>query len=106
MGKSRVQIDKVKKALGKQYKMTDLGPVQRFLGLHIRRDRQAQTLDIDQEEYIEAILENHQMANCTPVRTPLPSGAVLEAAQTDASAKLLKRFQSLMGSLLYACLGT
>ena len=35
MGTSRSQIDKVKKTLGKQYKMVDLGPVKQFLGLHI-----------------------------------------------------------------------
>lgn len=106
MGDSRGHIDKVKKALGKQYKMTDLGPIQRFLGLRIRRDRLSRTLDIDQEEYIEAILENYQMASCKPARTPLPAGAVIEAATTEAPAKLRQRFQSLMGSLLYACLGT
>ena len=106
MGNSRSHIDKVKKALGKQYKMSDLGPVERFLGLRIRRDRLSWTLDIDQEEYIEAILSNYQMSDCKPARTPLPAGAVLEAAKVDASASLRTRFQSLMGSLLYACLGT
>ena len=106
MGNRRDRIDKVKKALGKQYKMTDLGPVERFLGLRIRRDRPSRILDIDQEEFVEAVLEHHQMASCKPARTPLPAGAQLVAAQAEAPAKLRLRFQSLMGSLLYACLGT
>ena len=106
MGTSRKQIDKVKKALGKQYKMTDLGPIERFLGLRIRRDRLSRTLDIDQEHYIEAIIDNTGMSDCKPAPTPLPSGAVLVAATGEAPAKLRTRFQSLLGSLLYACLGT
>ena len=106
MGTSRSQIDKVKKTLGTQYKMVDLGPVKRFLGLRITRDRIARILDIDQEEYIEAVILNHGMTNCKPARTPLPAGAVLQAAEADSPAKLRKAFQSLMGSLLYACLGT
>ncbi len=36
MGNSWTLIDKVKKALGKQYKMMDLGPVEQFLGLCVR----------------------------------------------------------------------
>ena len=97
MGNSRLHIDKVKKALGKQYKMLYLGPVERFLGLRICRDRLSRTLDIDQEEYIKAILSNYQMSDCKPARTPLPAGAVLEAAKVDASASLRTRFQKLDG---------
>ena len=104
MGTSRSQIDKVKKTLGKQYKMVDLGPVKRFLGLRITRDRIACILEIDQKEYIEAVILNHGMTNCKPARTPLPAGTVLQAVEADSLAKLRKVFQSLMGSLLYACL--
>ena len=106
MGNSRKHIDGVKRALSSQYQMTDLGPALRFLGLRMRRDRASRILDIDQEEYIQAIIVNHQMADCKPARTPLPAGAVLEASQSEASAQLRKRYQSLIGSLLYAMLGT
>ena len=106
MGSDRREIDKVKKALGKQYKMKDLGPVQRFLGLRVTRDRVSRTLDLDQEEYIEASIVCEGMADCKPANTPLPAGAVLEASTQEASASLRKRFQSLMGTLLYACLGS
>lgn len=86
--------------------MTDLGPVKRFLGLRITRDRSTRTLDIDQEEYIQSVLERFQMADCKPSRTPLPAGAVLVKTDQPASDSFRQRYQSLIGSLLYAMLGT
>ncbi len=45
------------------------------------------------------------MSDGKPVHTPLPAGAVLEAAEAEAEASFRMQFQILMGSLLYACLG-
>lgn len=106
MGNQSSHIKHVKKALSKQYKMTDLGSVQRFLGLRITRDRSTRMIDIDQEEYIQSVLERFQMADCKPSRTPLPAGAVLASADEPASDQFRQRYQSLIGSLLYAMLGT
>ena len=39
IGDQSSHIKHVKRSLSKQYKMTDLGPVKRFLGLRITRDR-------------------------------------------------------------------
>lgn len=100
-------IRELKAALSKQYKMTDLGPVSRFLGLRITRNRSLRRIDIDQEEYIQAVLERFEMADAVPTATPLPSGAVLEANPGEvASDHLRVKYQSLIGSLLYAMLGT
>ena len=86
--------------------MTDLGPVQRFLGLRIRRDRASRIIEIDQEEYIQSVLERFHMAECNPSNTPLPSGALLVKYDGVASDADRKRYQSLIGSLMYAMLGT
>ena len=100
-------IKQVKDTLSSQYKMTDLGPVQRFLGLRITRDLRARTIEIDQTEYIQSVLERFNMADCKPARTPLPAGAVLEQSDhPPATDAFRKRYQSLIGSLLYATLGT
>ena len=42
-GDDTSQITQLKRALKKQYKMTDLGPVQRFLGLCITRGQSTLT---------------------------------------------------------------
>ena len=46
------------------------------------------------------------MADCKPSRTPLPAGAVLESSEHTATDVSRQRYQSLIGSLLYAMLGT
>ncbi|KAL7284900.1 hypothetical protein ACG7TL_002214 [Trametes sanguinea] len=108
LGDDRQHIKQVKDALKKQYKMTDLGAVKRFLGLRISRDRTIRRIDIDQEEYIQSVIERFEMADCKPSRTPLPAGAVLESSEQPepASDSFRQRYQSLIGSLLYAALGT
>ena len=52
LGDNVNHIKEVKRTLSRQYKMTDLGLVQRFLGLRITRERSTRTLAIDQEEYV------------------------------------------------------
>ncbi|KAL7278680.1 hypothetical protein ACG7TL_007682 [Trametes sanguinea] len=108
LGDDRQHIKQVKDALKKQYKMTDLGAVKRFLGLRISRNRTIRRIDIDQEEYIQSVIERFEMADCKPSRTPLPAGAVLESSEQPepASDSFRQRYQSLIGSLLYAALGT
>jgi hypothetical protein len=64
-------------------------------------DRQARTLDISQEHYVEALLERFDMTNCNPVRTPL-SESIKPVSATDgehATAKNLD-FPGLAGSVL------
>jgi hypothetical protein len=88
--------------------MVDLGPITRFLGLCFRRDRSKRLIFIDQEDYISSVLERFNMANCKPSCTPLPAGAVLERLkdQVPASDSFRSHFQSIIGSILYAMLGT
>ncbi|PIL29730.1 hypothetical protein GSI_08169 [Ganoderma sinense ZZ0214-1] len=105
-GDDKNHIKTVKRTLSRQYKMTDLGAVERFLGLCFRRDRSQRVIDIDQEEYIQSVLERFQMADCNPSNTPHPSGAVLVSYDGTASDADWKRYQSLIGSLMYAMLGT
>ncbi|CDO73847.1 hypothetical protein BN946_scf185016.g4 [Trametes cinnabarina] len=67
-----------------------------------------QASQIDQEEYIQSVIERFDMADCKPARTPLPAGAVLESSKQPepASDSFRQHYQSLIGSLLYAALGT
>ena len=106
MGNSKPFIDSIKQNLSLEYQMTDLGTVQRFLGLRIHRERPTRRLLIDQEEYINTVLERFQMHNCSSVRTPLPAGAVLEQNTETASDSFRTQYQSIIGSIMYAMLGS
>ncbi|TFY51065.1 hypothetical protein EVJ58_g10757 [Rhodofomes roseus] len=106
LGDSKPFIDSVKERLSREYQMTDLGAVQRFLGLRIHRERSTRKLFVDQEDYLETVLERFGMSNCKEARTPLPAGANLLSSTETATEEFRTKYQSIIGSIMYAMLGT
>ena len=86
--------------------MTNLGPVEHFLGLRICRDRAKRKILIDQMEYIQIVLERFQMNNSKSQKTSLPAGTVLETNKDTVSDQFRTQYQSIIGSIMYAMLGT
>ena len=108
LGSSLDKINDLKKSLSSRYEMTDLGEIQSYLGVNITRDRASRTMDINQTDYIESVVERFGMRDSNPVYTPLPSGceAHLVKNEDQASAAEIKQFQQIIGSLLYAQIGS
>ena len=69
----------VKKALEAVFHMEDRGRLHWFLGLRIRREEGK--VKVDQERYIERMLERFQMDQCKPSRTPFDLNLKLQTAQ-------------------------
>ena len=112
-----------KKQLFNKFKMKDLGDAKLILGMRISRDRHQRTLIVDQEIYINRVLEGCNMDTCFPVATPEEDGmkhsafskpnstALTTSASTNAKTDSLEHslvlsFHSIIGSLLYAALST
>jgi hypothetical protein len=76
--------------------MTDLGEIQSYLGVNITRDRANRTMDIDQKEYVQTIVERFGMRDANPVYTPLPAGYEDHLVKFDgqASASDIKKYQN------------
>ena len=73
-------IKAVKEDLKKGFEMKDLEEASWILQMKIERSDmtlESRTLSISQEQYVEAILERHGMANCNPARTPIGNGMQL-----------------------------
>jgi hypothetical protein len=88
--------------------MSDLGPVQQFLGIQVVRDRQARAIHINQAPYIETLLERFQMDNCIGISTPMDPNYQLGAAlpgYVTPKGHLLE-YQQVIGSVMYAMLET
>jgi hypothetical protein len=102
------KINTLKKSLSSRYEMTDLGEIQSYLGVNITRDRANRTMEIDQKEYVQTIVERFSMRDANPVYTPLPAGCEdhLVKFNGQASSSEIKNYQRLIGSLLYAQIGT
>jgi len=105
-------ISWIKTTLAQAFEMTDLGKLKVFLGLEIRRDRSQLLLSISQQRYIDRILERHGMQDSRPSLTPLDpntrlrSDPIGESSLHDTQHISLEVYQSAVGSLMYAMLGT
>ena len=92
--------------------MSDLGELSIFLGLEIRRNRSTGLLTLSQHQYIDRILQRHGMEDVRPSLTPLDPNTRLSATNELDSISTTKKevslelYQSAVGSLMYAMLGT
>ena len=101
-------IENLKATLANRYEMTDLGEIDSYLGVRIKRDRSIRRLDIDQSRYISEIVNRFGLADSNPARTPLPAGAETHLVKNtgEATASEIKYYQQIIGSLLYVQIGT
>ena len=97
--RSMTVVSDVKKALEATFHMEDRGRLHWFLGLTIRREEGKVT--VDQERYIETMLERFQMDQCKPSRTPADLNLKLQTAQNGDEEVDQRIYRSLVGSLLY-----
>jgi len=98
----------VKGQLSRRFKMTDLGSCQFFLGIKVTRDRPHRLLWLSQTGYVKRIIESMGYPNLTPQTIPMEPGESLEPAPSDfaASQKDRKWYQSAIGHLMFAMVGT
>ena len=70
-GSSEVGISKTKALLMTKFAMKNLGDVSLILGMQVSRDRLKGTLDIDQGNHVNAILQRYEFVDS---RSVSPSG--------------------------------
>ena len=88
-----------------RWESRDLGELKEFL--HMRIGHAGQNIYIDQAQYLQAVLQQWGMVNAKAVPTPLPVGyAPVKSLDKAADPELRKRYQTVIGSLLYLMLGT
>ena len=105
---STQDISWIKHLLSEHFEMTDLGVLTSFIGVQVTRDRDRRTIRISQENYISRVLEDHGMGWCARVTTPIEGGTRLRkpAESYTAEPENRRRYQSVVGSLMYAMLGS
>ena len=100
------EIVGMKKNLKREYKMVDLGELRQFLGLQVQRNRPGRKLFIHQRPYVEKILERFQMQDCKGLSTPMELKFYAERAKDESLIIGRQDYQSKIGSIMYAMLGT
>lgn len=94
--------------LHQQFEMTDLGPLTCFLGMEIQRYHPGRTLYLSQRKYMESILTKHGKSESAPVSTPADPHSHLQISLPEHQADSInqQRYQSAVGSLMYAMIGS
>src|SRR3982074_2975390 len=74
----------------------------------MRIGREGSKIHLDQCTYLETVLERCGMQNAKSAITPLPAGYMPEPVSLDTAIdpELRRRYQTVIGSLLYLMLGT
>ncbi|CAI7729189.1 unnamed protein product [Closterium sp. NIES-53] len=105
---SMKEIQKVQQLLMKNFKCKTLGEVKYYLGVHVERDMDHKWLKLHQEKFIKELGEKYGIENDRKVATPLPAEFKLVKAAEDegVEAEEQQKFQSLVGSLLFAAVHT
>ena len=93
-GSSSELICSFKAEIGSRYKITDLGPISWLLGMKVARNRDARTISLSQQTYIEAILTKYNLANCKSTSVPMDPGLKLSCEQSPQSAKEIGHMKS------------
>ena len=79
-----------------------------YVGIHIKRDRPNRIIYIDQELYINSLLQKYKFHESHPVSTPAEPGAHLRPISTNTDETLESTFPyaQIIGSLQFAALTT
>jgi hypothetical protein len=101
-------LNRVKAEIDKRFGITDLGAVNKFLGIQFERDHVACRLWLHQGQYITHLLDEYDMLECNPVTLPLdanhPFGRPTDTH--DTILNLPSQFCKLVGELLYLAICT
>lgn len=107
-GPNMTAISEVKRLLGEKFHMEDMKACSYYLGMQITRDRANRTIKLSQKGYLERIIKDFNLWDCNVTDTPMetsPKHMVPETEKT-ATQEVKRKYQSMVGSLMYAMMGT
>ena len=91
------------KGLCTAYELTGGEPTEWFLGVRIIRDRQAKTISLVHDTYIEKVALRFDLVDGNCPSTPLPQVELLKN-QGQATPAQIKEYQEKVGSVLYTAI--
>lgn len=102
--KSKKRENEIKEKLSQHFTVKDLGNARYCLGIEIIRNRES--IILSQTGYINEILHKFNMSSCKPVSTPLVPGSKFNDNAEEAENAEKFPYRELIGSLMYAAIGT
>ena len=103
LSKTNAELNRVKQLLAERFKMKDMGELKYILGINVKQG--SQCVFLNQQTYVEQMLDKYGMGNCNPASTPAATD--LKLIKEDGSKSVdQSQYQSMIGSLLYLAVGT
>ena len=111
IGNNMSVVNEFKRQISAQFTMKDLGEVKYILGWHIHRDRANRTIFINQEKYMEKILERYGQTETRGCHIPMQANTILKESDRPADpadVALMQQYpyREVIGSLMYLMIGT
>ena len=105
--KRKVNAEQFKSKVKEFWEITDHGPIKWFLGFQIKRDRKIRTISINQQAYIDSIVEKFKLTSAKRVMTPMEANAPFSTQQSPLSLKQVEcmkgvPYSKAIGSILWA----
>ena len=104
ISESEQVIENFKRRLAELILITDKGKLSRFLGMDVvhTQDR----IELSQASHINELLTMSEMYGSKGAETPISTGAVFQQEEEDHPFEQVKKYQSIIGSLMYIANGT
>ena len=101
LAKTQDEIQFVYESLSRKFKLRNLGPVKKFLGLDIYRPTSTGPVYLSQSTYARKMLHKFNMAKCNPVKTPCESSIHLHKRTPDEESANGELYRQMIGSLMF-----
>jgi hypothetical protein len=101
---NKADMESLKASFFEKYNCRDLGPINTYLGLRVRRDRSARSIKLSMEPYIDKLTDSYERRDAYPRYTPTDVGILrLQKLPEDQHLddRALNRYQTIVGKLLY-----
>ncbi|THH23079.1 hypothetical protein EUX98_g8096, partial [Antrodiella citrinella] len=101
-------MQRLKSTLAEHYELADMGNARWLLGFEIQRDRISRSISLNQSAYVDTLISRFNMHDAYPAATPLDPAInlFLPVTAEDRDAMVNRPYAQLIGSLMYAAIGT
>ena len=103
---SPTMLQQFKAVMEAEFKMSDLGEANLFLGLQLVRDRKQRVMRLMQTRYAEDVLRRFGMEESKPISTPMVPHSPLAKGEEVVLAEDKAWYRSAVGSLMYLMVST
>ena len=108
--KEAAHPSEIKARLCEKYQMKDLGVATKFIGMEITYDNSTGAISLGQKAYIDEVARRFGLDNAKPAYTPMDQFVDLNNMKVEdqpfTSANDIRNYQSMVGSIMFAALGT